>query len=194
MMKHFFRTIPGWANFKEIYMDAVAAAPQEGAVFVELGTWKGRSVAFMGVEIANSGKDISFHVCDTFKGSGAEGAQDEDPVVRDGRLLEVFKNNIRPVRKYVTEIFEGTSVDFASTFKNETVDLVLIDALHQYESVKADIAAWWPKVKPGGVLAGDDYRWAGVKRAADEFGASVGLPVISCCGKLKNKCWKVIKP
>jgi hypothetical protein len=42
--------------------------------------------------------------------------------------------------------------------------------------VQADIAAWWPKVQPGGILCGHDYgatwdrrgNW-GVSRAVDEF-------------------------
>jgi glycosyltransferase involved in cell wall biosynthesis len=32
-----------------------------------------------------------------------------------------------------------------------------IDADHRYESVVSDIQAWWPKVRPGGILSGHDY-------------------------------------
>jgi hypothetical protein len=34
---------------------------------------------------------------------------------------------------------------------------VYIDGLHDYGSVKQDIAAWWPKVKVGGFIGGHDY-------------------------------------
>lgn len=37
------------------------------------------------------------------------------------------------------------------------VDWVYIDALHDYESCLADMRAWAPLIKPGGVLAGHDY-------------------------------------
>jgi hypothetical protein len=50
-------------------------------------------------------------------------------------------------------------------------DFVYIDGCHEYESVAADIAAWWPRVKTGGILAGHDYgtQYLGVGRAVDEF-------------------------
>jgi len=56
--------------------------------------------------------------------------------------------------------------------KSRQFDLVFIDALHDYESVKRDIADWWPLVRKGGVLAGHDFnhKWPGVERAiADSF-------------------------
>jgi hypothetical protein len=49
-------------------------------------------------------------------------------------------------------------------------DLVFIDALHDYASVKEDIALWWPHVRIGGMLAGHDFnhRWPGCERAVAE--------------------------
>lgn len=50
------------------------------------------------------------------------------------------------------------------------VDLVFIDALHDYEHVKQDIGLWWPKVRVGGILALHDFnhKWPGVERAIAE--------------------------
>ncbi len=40
---------------------------------------------------------------------------------------------------------------------NTKLDFVYLDADHAYESVMADIAAWWPRIVPGGILAGHDF-------------------------------------
>lgn len=68
---------------------------------------------------------------------------------------------------------------------DESLDFVFIDAIHTYEHVKRDVAAWMPKLKPGGVLGGHDYGKAwkihkAVKRAVDElFGDRVEMDVDS---------------
>lgn len=51
-------------------------------------------------------------------------------------------------------------------------DVIFLDALHDYASVKQDIALWWPKVREGGYLVLHDFnhKWPGVMRAvADSF-------------------------
>lgn len=45
----------------------------------------------------------------------------------------------------------------ADLFADHHFDLVYVDGDHRYESVLADLKAWYPKVKPDGVLAGDDW-------------------------------------
>ena len=32
-----------------------------------------------------------------------------------------------------------------------------IDALHTYDAALADLRAWWPALREGGLLSGDDY-------------------------------------
>lgn len=48
------------------------------------------------------------------------------------------------------------SVAAAATIADGSLDLVFVDADHSYEAVKADIAAWRSKVRPGGILCGHD--------------------------------------
>ena len=72
----------------------------------------------------------------------------------------------------------------AGLFPAGLFDLVFIDADHRYEAVRADIAAWRPRVRRGGILCGHDYfsprnakgQW-GVKRAVDEWAAELGIAV-----------------
>lgn len=53
-------------------------------------------------------------------------------------------------------VVKGFSVDAARGFEDGSLDFVFIDADHREASVRADIAAWRPKVRPGGVLSGHD--------------------------------------
>ena len=57
-------------------------------------------------------------------------------------------------------------------YYNISADLIYIDAAHEYEPVKHDIANYWTILKTGGVMVGDDYmsNWPGVMKAVNEFG------------------------
>lgn len=56
-------------------------------------------------------------------------------------------------------------------------DFVYIDAAHDEASVTADLQAWAPLVRPGGILAGHDYvaaRHCGVIQAVNKFALKSG--------------------
>lgn len=48
------------------------------------------------------------------------------------------------------------------------LDLVYIDAEHDYDNVKRDIACWYPKVRVGGILCGHDWAEIGVRTAVPQ--------------------------
>ncbi|WP_197231395.1 class I SAM-dependent methyltransferase [Novipirellula artificiosorum] len=57
-------------------------------------------------------------------------------------------------------------------FEDGELDFVFIDGDHSYQSVKADLTAWHPKLRPGGILLGHDYdpeRFPGVVNAVEGF-------------------------
>jgi Methyltransferase domain len=81
-------------------------------------------------------------------------------------------------------IWRMTSVEAAAKVPDHSFDFVYIDARHDYESVKEDVAAWCTKVRPGGILAGHDYVDGDlpegefyVKSAVDEFFGEREIPV-----------------
>lgn len=65
-------------------------------------------------------------------------------------------------------VMRGASTDVAQEFADEWLDFVFIDGDHSYEGVDADIKAWAPKIRKGGLIAGHDINMASVKRAVDE--------------------------
>ncbi|MHA2313468.1 MAG: class I SAM-dependent methyltransferase [Candidatus Thorarchaeota archaeon] len=68
--------------------------------------------------------------------------------------------------------------------EDRSLDLIFIDALHDYESVRDDIGYWLPKVKHGGIMCGHDYenkRFPGVSQAVHEvFDEVLSAPVKAC--------------
>lgn len=76
----------------------------------------------------------------------------------------------RQVEKIGGNVLWMATEEAAPKVQDEWADFVFIDAGHSYHAAKADIAAWRPKVKPGGFLMGHDYhpKFPGVIRAVDE--------------------------
>ena len=61
------------------------------------------------------------------------------------------------------------SCDNAAVVLPDDLDLVYIDANHQYEAVLNDMVRWLPKVRKGGILSGDDYSREPVVQAVADF-------------------------
>jgi len=57
----------------------------------------------------------------------------------------------------ITEFFVMRSTDAASHFEDNSFDYIYVDARHDYCAVTEDIEYYWPKVKPGGIMAGHDF-------------------------------------
>jgi GR25 family glycosyltransferase involved in LPS biosynthesis/cephalosporin hydroxylase len=152
-MIHFHQTIGGWCAVEQfkLYQKMVEEAT-DGSHFVEIGTWKGKSTSCMGVEIANSGKKIKFDCIDTFKGSVEH---QYDPSIVNGTLFDEFKQNTKPIENYINPIVSD-SVEAAKNYKDGSIDFIFLDGDHSYEGLCRDLEAWLPKLKPGGVIAGDD--------------------------------------
>ena len=49
------------------------------------------------------------------------------------------------------------SIEAAKKIEKATLDFIYIDARHDYCGVTQDLQAYWPLLKPGGIMAGHDY-------------------------------------
>lgn len=164
-MEHFYQSIDGWMGYEDTYREAVRITP-DGGTIVEVGSFLGRSAAFMAVEIVNSGKNIRFVCIDPFDGHLGGGYFDARCA------LETFVRNMEEGGVGgLVEVRKSLSVESSELFQDRSVDFVFIDAAHDYTNAHADIRAWLPKVKPGGVIAGHDYgrkEWPMVRVAVQE--------------------------
>jgi predicted O-methyltransferase YrrM len=73
----------------------------------------------------------------------------------------------------------------------DELDFAYIDADHSYKSVQQDIAAWWPKVRSGGILGGHDFTIGHepLIHAVTEFSVRNALTLYTC-----SPDWWIVKP
>lgn len=91
----------------------------------------------------------------------------------DNRIEELFDHRIMSRFNNVTKIKLFSDVA-ARDFPFHSVDMVYIDAAHDYASVKLDLFSWIPAIKKGGYICGHDYDQDDVNRAINDV---VGLNV-----------------
>jgi hypothetical protein len=165
-LPHFHMTLDGFFWYQAAARQLLDALPVDRPTqYVEVGVFKGQSLAWLGIEIANRGLPTTLHAVDTFAGW---------PGVLQGKELRAaFDKNMAPVRAALGDrlvVHAVSSVDAAQRFPAQSLDVVWLDADHSYEAVRADIRAWLPKLRPGGTIGGDDWDWqkGGVAKAVTE--------------------------
>lgn len=166
----------GYSRYIDLYRDMVVNA-EDGALFVELGSFLGQSTAAMGTFIKSSGKRIAFHAVDIFELTDFS----DEPhfkVIEDhgGDFLAAFKTNMEKAQVAdAINIVKATSLEAAATYEDRSISFLMIDASHKYEDVVDDINAWFPKLKMGGIMSGDDLDWQEVKQAVEDTCTHYGV-------------------
>lgn len=188
-----WKDVEGYFSYTNLYDLALKYSPQD-SVFVEVGSWMGRSTCYMGEKIKNSSKNIKFYAVDTWDGSEEPQHKKTIEELKNNNitLLDVFNHNLKScgVEEYVIPI-QNTSLEVAKTFEDDSIDFLHIDASHDYENVIADIIAWYPKVKPGGFITGDDYviNWSGVVNAVNSYFKDKSLVLLDRQDGTISKVW-----
>lgn len=152
--------------------------PPDGSL-VELGSYRGRSICSLASILRE--RRIATTLVDTFVGLPANpyitevvsGVQYDDADALEAEL----RANLDRFQITATVLRED-SATAAARFADGSLDLVFIDADHQYDAVLRDLEAWWPKISPTGRIAGHDYSNEIDKRfAKPRYGASGGYHV-----------------
>ncbi len=147
----------------------------KGGVAVEIGVWQGEFSSTI-IELVAPDKlvliDPWAHIEDD--------SHSEAFVGRTGKtkMDKIFDG---VVKQFAAEIATGQvamirdfSVPALAQFADQSISFAYVDGDHSYEGVSADLAALFPKMKRGGIMAFDDYHrrgwWGdGVIRAINEF-------------------------
>lgn len=181
-------------------------ADQEFVSVIEVGTHMGTTAMRMANILKENPR--SFVLCIDTWTSGSD-----DYLLRP----ESIKHNILPgndcihfsifMANVIKHSLEKTIIPFRMPsvhagrilfFHGIQVDVVYVDASHEYVDVKHDLEIYYRIVKNGGVIFGDDYQIRGVKRAVDEFFTELNLPIVFRKGVFFNNIqqivWMVTKP
>jgi len=65
-------------------------------------------------------------------------------------------------------ILRGFSLEISRYIEDSSLDFVYLDASHTYKAVLADLQAWYPKVRKGGMISGHDFQTKGRGKQVDE--------------------------
>lgn len=145
------------------FYERLANELPDQARIVEVGVLYGRSVLFLAERMEQLGKHPEMTAVDSWSWAQHPASYDRFMAHRD----EVPGGHaVWPLRL--------ASLDAALQFEDHSLDLVFVDGDHSEEAVRADLEAWTPKVKPGGLISGHDYHrdedpHVGVRRAVDKF-------------------------
>lgn len=102
--------------------------------------------------------------------------------------IEATKERLAPHANRV-EMIRGFSHEVVDHYPDNFFDFIYLDAAHRYGDCRRDLQQWWPKLKVGGLFAGDDYSTGfvltgkdrgysfGCRDAVDEFAAVYNIRV-----------------
>ncbi len=158
--------IEGWLSIEEGRRLAFLASTVPASLaIVELGSWKGRSTAWL-ASGSKLGHGARVYAVDHWVGSPEIlHLYLWDP---EATTFPEFKRNMEwlGLDSVVTPI-TGETVEVAKTWDKD-IGLLFIDAAHAYESVKADFLAWSPFVVRGGWVVFHDAGAPGPARVIAE--------------------------
>lgn len=177
---------PEFTDYEDVYRMAVERLPRTGGKVVEVGSFIGKSAVMMLELLESSGKEAEFTCVDPFvmdafiNENGAYSFSHWANTPGQSSAKGAFLKHLKDYKdKYA--LMEAESPAAAETFGDATLDFVFVDGMHDYESVRADILAWLPKLKPGALLAGHDFTWdfpdghQGVAKAVHQICRELGI-------------------
>jgi predicted O-methyltransferase YrrM len=175
----------GWASQSPLFAQVIdKTKPRE---IVEVGTWKGASAIHMAKLARAHHPDAAVLCIDTWLGSMQ--MWDFDDVRRDldrehgfPRVYHHFLANV--VTSGLKDHVFGlplSSLTAAELLVKRGVqaDLIYVDAGHAEREVFMDIDAYWPVLRAGGTMIGDDFSWPEVQRAVHRFARLQKLEIAS---------------
>ncbi|HEY2811085.1 MAG TPA: class I SAM-dependent methyltransferase [Rhabdochlamydiaceae bacterium] len=164
----------GWHNNGPILEKIIALYAVR--TIVEVGSWLGKCTRDCAAQIPEGG--VVFAV-DHWQGS-ADHRENEEVKTWLPHLYQQFLSNV--VHAGLTHKIIPIRMESCAAAKRfeqleMPIDLIYIDASHDYYSVYCDLEAWHPLIKQGGIFCGDDWFCRTVRDAVKDFAKSCNLAI-----------------
>lgn len=107
-----------------------------------------------------------------------------------------FKAALRSLKPFVGRVtlLQRLSCQAVNMFGDGSLDFVYLDGDHEPPHPAEDIARWWPKVKPGGVLAGHDFVYPGAHGRPDDWGRHIQPAVLGFAERYALDLALIVEP
>lgn len=190
-----YKDVPGWINDAEHIYPLMVEIAKDGDKFVEIGVFLGQSSCRMGELIKESGKNITLDAIDLF--------WNIPNTIHNYRVtkhpyqflnyietfFKMFKNanyDITAIIKHsyiqlgIEKIINLKTVDeiySCHMYEDNSLQFVWIDGDHTGNIVYKDLIGYWPKIKKGGYIGGDDIVYPDVIEGVNKFIKEFNIPL-----------------
>ena len=179
-----YKDVPGWVNDAEFIYEEMVNQAEDGDHFVEIGVLLGQSTARMGELIRDSKKKIRFDAIDIFwiiehtirnyklSGHPKEFFHyiDELKTEWDLDIMNMIRHPLKALGVVDYVNFITCEEQYAhSIYKDNSLKFVWIDGDHGADVVYNDLVNFWPKIKVGGTIGGDDIHYEEVLNDVKKF-------------------------
>jgi len=150
----------------------------DNPIGIEIGTDVGETAEFL----LRNNKSVFLHCIDPYiryTDWNGNDLNDRDMV------YNTFMNKISPFEgRY--KLHRNISDNVVSSFKDDSIDFIFIDGLHEYDQVLKDCENYYGKLKSGALFSGHDFNAIkGVRDAVIEFSKKVDREIKTA----RNDIW-----
>lgn len=179
--------LQGWGSEHGIFSNSIKKAKPK--LIIEVGTWKGASAIHMGKLCRDLGYDAEIVCVDTWLGSASNfvNAGSESQIQRFDSMR--FVNGYPMLyytfmRNVVDAGLQGTITPLPQTSEHGAkvlrhyrakADIVYLDAAREKDPLLWDFLWYWPILRKGGLMVGNDYKNPQVQEGVKAFGEQMGV-------------------
>jgi glycosyltransferase involved in cell wall biosynthesis len=193
------KRVHGWltdAEANSLFSIAQDCTPNCDPVVVELGSWCGKSSVLLAAGLRGK-SNARLYCVDTFE-------SDEDPQYQEnyyaphiGRMRcsieAAFRRNVRRCGVgQIVRMIKGYSYEVVRSWK-DPIDVLFIDANHEYKCVRRDFGLWSPFVKASGIVVVHDVapQWPGPTQVMQE---EMQPPFYAGLQQVDSLAWAIRQP